>query len=206
MTKVLIGTTFLAKFVALNESMMKFKFISFAAASLAVVALGSCTRHAGEPVSRDILFGNATRVDTEGFTFFKTVYAKAVYETELAKHVRLTQASPEAKELAGQVIETYESAIPELVALATDFYVLLPDAKTLAFAVPHHFDVDSLGNFDSAAYIEHVQHEQGAILEQLGRIDRNTSKVLKGYAKEKLPAVKELFASAGGSEDHHAHH
>lgn len=185
---------------------MKLKNISFITASLAVLVLGSCARHPGEPVSRDILFYSATRVDTEGFVFFKSVYAKAVSETQLAKEVQSSQASPKAKEIAAKVIETYEGTIPELVQYASDFHVVLPDAVPPPFAVPHHFHPDSLGSFNSEAYIAHVQREQGAMLEQFSRAERNTAKSLRSYAKEKLPAVKELFALAGGQEDHSAHH
>lgn len=170
------------------------------------VAASSCTRHAGEPVNRSELFSNATGVDSEGFTFFKSVYQKASFEVELAKYVQSTSASAEAKKLAAGIVQTYEPMIAELEEFATSVHVILPDPGTPAFAVPHHFAVDSLGSFDSNGYITHAQHEQGAILNQFNRIDRNTSKALKAYAKEKLPAVKEVFALAGGKEEHGAHH
>ncbi|SEL90560.1 hypothetical protein [Parapedobacter koreensis] len=185
---------------------MNFKHISWVVASLLVVGLSSCSRHAGEEVSRNKLYSNATDVDAEGFTFFKSVYTKAVFETQLAEYVQSAPASPAAKELAGNVVATYEEAIPELENLATAFYVILPDPGAPVFAVPHHFTTDSLGSFNSEAYIAHVQHEQGAILEQLGRAERNTVKPLRAYAHEKLPAVEELFALAGGEADHGAHH
>lgn len=184
---------------------MKFRNIFLMALPLAVAA-SSCTRHAGEPVSRTHLYGNATSVDSEGFTFFKSVYKKATFEVELAKYIQSSPASSEAKKLAAEVVKTYEPIITELEALSTSFDVILPDPSMPAFAVPHHFAADSLGSFDSNGYIAHAQHEQGAILEQFNRIDRNTSKALKAYAKEKLPAVKEVFALAGGHEEHGAHH
>lgn len=185
---------------------MKFNPLSLFATFAAVLVLGSCTRHAGEPVSRTKLYANATNVDLEGFIFFKTVYAKAVFEMQLARAVLSAPASGKAKELAGQVVETYEPIIPELEELSTASYVILPDPGMPEFAVPHHFTADSLGHFDSEGYIEHVQHEQGAVAGQLDRAARNTSKALRHYAHEHLPAVKKLFVSAGGTEDHQAHH
>lgn len=170
-----------------------------------VLGLGSCTKHAGEPVSRRVLYNNETNVDTEGYVFFKTAHEKAVYETELAKYVQSSTAPAAAKELAAKVVGTYEQMIPELEGLAERFFVVLPDPGVPGFSVPHHA-TDSLNSFNSDAYIEHVRHEQGAMLEQFSRIERNTAKPLRAYAHEKLPAVKELFALAGGKEDHGAHH
>lgn len=172
---------------------------------LAIVA-GSCTRHAGESTTRTRLYSNATDVDSEGFSFFKSVYKRAKAEVELAKYVQSSSASAEAKKLAAGIVETYEPVLSELEDLGTSFHVVVPDPSVPAFAVPHHFAADSLGGFDSKGYIAHAQHEQGAILEQFNRIDRNTSAKLKAYAKEKLPAVKEVFALAGGHEEHGAHH
>ncbi len=184
---------------------MKFRNIVLMALPLAL-AVSSCTRHAGEPISRTRLFGNATSVDSEGFTFFKSVYQKASFEVELAKYIQSSPASAEAKKLAAGIVKTYEPLIVELEEFGTSFHVILPDPSMPSFEVPHHFAADSLGGFDSKGYIAHAQHEQGAILEQFNRIDRNTSKALKAYAKEKLPAVKEVFALAGGHEEHGAHH
>ncbi len=184
---------------------MRFQTISFVAAFGAVTLLGACG-HSGESVGRDKLYNNATNADSEAFTFLKTVHEKAVFEIQLAAYVQSAPASPAAKELAGDVVKTYDAIVPELEDLAASQHVILPDPGMPAFAVPNHFAVDSLAGFNSAAYIEHVQHEQGAILEQLGRLSRNTSKALKVYAVDRLPAVKTLFAAAGGVEDHGAHH
>ncbi|GGC17950.1 hypothetical protein GCM10011386_07370 [Parapedobacter defluvii] len=184
---------------------MKFRKIVLMALPLAVAA-SSCTRHAGESESRTKLYNNATDVDSEGFSFFKSVHKKATFEVGLANYVQSSPASAEAKKLAAGIVETYEPIIAELEDMGASFHVILPDPGVPAFAVPHHFAADSLGGFDSKGYIAHAQHEQGAILEQFNRIDRNTSKVLKTYAKEKLPAVKEVFALAGGHEEHGAHH
>lgn len=176
------------------------------AASLAVLVLGSCTRHQGESVSRGALYNNEGSVDTEGYTFFKLVHEKAQAETQLAKYVQTAVASAEAKDLARKIVETYEPMTTELEELAGSFSVVLPDPGMPGFAVPHHFDADTLGTFDGASYIAHVQHEQAAILEQFNRLSRNTSKKLREYAKEKVPAVKTLYAAAGGQEDHSGHH
>lgn len=209
-----MGVAFLAKFAALIVSIRRFKFdmrmnlkrLAMVAASAAVVTLGSCTRHEGEPVSRDILYNGSSRVDSEGFEFLKAVHEKAVFETALAKYVQGTSASAEAKALAGQVIAAYEPLIAELESLGTDVYVLLPDPGTPAFTMPNHLAADSLGNMDSHRYIHHVQHELAAVIAQLSRAERNTHQALRAYAKEKLPAIRELYAAAGGTEDHHAHH
>jgi|SRR5690606_26281994 len=184
---------------------MKFRTICLMALPLAV-AVSSCTRHAGEPVKRSLLFNNETHVDTDGYLFFKLTHEKAVYEVQLAEYIQSTTASDATKKLASAISDVYKGMIPELESLAATFDVMLPDPGLPGFAVPHHFAPDSLTNFSNEAYLAHVQHEQGVILEHFNRIDRNTSKVLKAYAKEKLPAVKEVFALAGGHEEHGAHH
>ncbi|WP_262245981.1 DUF4142 domain-containing protein [Parapedobacter soli] len=177
-----------------------------AAASLAVLVLGSCARPSGEQVSRSTLYNDETKVDTEGFVFFKTVHEKAQFETQLAQYVQAGAASAQAKDLAAKVIETYEPIAAELEDLAADFFVLLPHPGTAQFAAADHFESDTLGTFDNAAYIAHVQHEQAAIIDQFSRVSRNTSKQLQDYVEEKLPAVKAVFAAAGGQQDHSAHH
>ncbi|MEC3881195.1 hypothetical protein [Parapedobacter sp. 10938] len=183
---------------------MNIKNSFLVAASLFV--LGSCARHPGEAVRRGTLYNNETNVDSEGYTFFKRVNEKAQFETQLAKYVRTTAASAEAKDLAGKVVETYEPMVAELSDFAAGFSVVLVDRGELGFAVPHHFEADTLGAFDNAGYIAHVQHEQGAILDQFKRLSRNTIEELQHYAEEKMPTVKALYVAAGGQEDHGAHH
>ncbi len=185
---------------------MKIRHTSLVAASVVAFTFGSCTLHDGEAVSRNKLYANATDVDSEGFTFLKTGHEKAVLETELAKYVQSSAASAQAKALAGRVIETYREIIPGLQELATGLYVVLPDPGMPAFQVPHHFAADSIAGFDSEAYIAHVQHEQALMLEQFKRASRNTVKPVQHFAHEQLPAVKTLYADAGGQEDHGAHH
>lgn len=194
-----------AKFVASKTIiLMNIKNSFLVAASLLV--LGSCTRHAGEPVRRGTLYNNESHVDTEGYTFFKLVHGKGQFETQLAKHMQSGSASAEAKDLARKIVETYEPIVTELEGIAGEFSVVLPDRGLPGFAVPHHFDTDTLGNVNSAGYIAHVQHEQAAILEQFKRLSRNTNKELQHFAEEKMPAVKALFTAAGGQEEHGAHH
>lgn len=183
---------------------MNIKNSFLVAASLLV--LGSCTRHPGETVRRGTLYNNETHVDSEGYVFFKSVHEKAQFETELAKYIQSAPASSEAKGLAAKVVETYEPMAAELEELAETVSLVLPDPGMAGFAVPSHFGTDTLGTFDSAAYIAHVQHEQGAILEQFNRLSRNTNSRLQHYALEKVAGVKEVFAAAGGHEDHGAHH
>ncbi|MFC7523630.1 DUF4142 domain-containing protein [Parapedobacter sp. GCM10030251] len=171
-----------------------------------VAAVSSCTRHAGEPAKRSLLLNNETNVDTEGYLFFKLAHEKAVYEVQLAKYVQSVGASAATKNLASKISDLYGEMIPELETLASAFHVVLPDPGIPGFSMPHHFATDSLTGFNNEAYTAHVQHEQGAILEHFNRVSRNTSKTLKAYANEKLPAVKEVFALAGGHEEHGAHH
>lgn len=172
-----------------------------------VLVLGSCAKHSGETVRRGTLFNDETYVDSEGFEFFKSVHRKARFETALAKHVQsISTASSEARELAGKIAGTYEPVAAELEELAGDFSVILPDPGEAGFVAPGNFATDSVGTFDNAGYLAHAQHEQKVILEQFNRLSRNTNKELKKYAEEKAPAVKEVFAAAGGQEDHSAHH
>ncbi|MGV3761948.1 hypothetical protein [Parapedobacter sp.] len=184
---------------------MNIKNSFLVAASLLV--LGSCARHPGETVRRGTLYNNESNVDSEGYTFFKRVHEKALFEMAFAKYIQSIPASAEAKELAAKVAETYEPMIAELAGLASEYSVVLTERTEPDFVVPHHFETDSLGTFDNAAgYVAHVQHEQGAILEQFERLTRNTNKKLQEYALEKVPTVKAVFAAAGGQEDHGAHH
>lgn len=183
---------------------MNIKNCFLIAASLLV--LSSCVRHPGESVRRGTLYNNEGGTDSEGYTFFKRVHEKARFETQLATYVQSSPASAQAKDLAGKIVETYKPMVTELENLAGAFSVVLPDPGEPVFAVPPHFEADSLGTFDNARYIAHVQHEQGAIMEQFKRLSRNTKKELKQYAEEKVPAVKTLYAAAGGQEDHGAHH
>ena len=183
---------------------MNIKNSFLVAASLLV--LGSCARHPGESMRRGTLYNNEANVDSEGYTFFKQVNEKAQFETQLAKYVRTTAASAEAKDLAGKIVETYEPMVTELADFAATFSVVLVNHGGRGFTVPHHFEADTLGAFDNAGYIAHVQHEQGAILEQFKRLSRNTIEDLQHYAEDKMPTVKALFAAAGGREDHGAHH
>src|SRR5690606_20189740 len=152
---------------------MNIKNSFLVAASL--LLLGSCARHPGETVRRGTLYNNETNVDSEGYVFFKSVHEKAQFETELAKYIQSAPASTEAKGLAAKIVETYEPMVAELADFAAGFSVVLVDQEGRGFTVPHHFEVDTLGaSFNNAGYIAHVQHEQGAILEQFKRLSRNT--------------------------------
>ncbi|WP_257658222.1 DUF4142 domain-containing protein [Parapedobacter lycopersici] len=190
---------------------MKLDKISLIAAC-AVFTLGSCVRHSGEPMGRASLFNNKTGVDSEGFSFFKSVHEAAAYEVDLANRVGASATSPEVKKLASQVVETYQSILPELVEIATVEYVILPDPGALALeSVSADSTTDSLSTAGTITvaeqdYIAHVQHKQAMILEQFNRASRNTNKQLRNFAAAKLPAVQELYALAGGEADHGAHH
>lgn len=191
---------------------MKLDKISLIAAG-AVLMLSSCVQHPGEP----LLYNNQTKVDTEGFRFFKIVHEAVVYEVGLANHISATATSPDVKKLANQVIETYQPVIPELVELATTEYVILPDPGAVVWRA-NGMDApdDSLQTADMANeradvineqnYVAHVQQKQALIVEQFNRLSRNTNRQLRDYAAEKLPTVQELYALAGGEADHGAHH
>ncbi len=170
-----------------------------------VVLLGSCSS-GNQEANKSQLFNSAAGVDSEGFDFFKTVHGKAVFELELAKQAASVSTSAEVKALSGKITETYSSIIPELESMAADVHVILPDPGAPVFEMPAKLVPDSLAGFDDHAYLEHFAHEQKVILDQFNRVDRNTYKPLNHYAKEKLPAIKALYAAAGGEEDHGAHH
>src|SRR5690606_32894371 len=110
----------------MNKFDMRLHTISFVAAFGAVTLLGGCG-HSRESVGRDKLYNNATNADSEAFTFLKTVHEKAVFETQLATYVQSAPASSAAKELAAEVVKTYDAIIPELEDLAATYYVILPD-------------------------------------------------------------------------------
>lgn len=168
------------------------------------ILLGSCS--SGEQTAnKSQLYNNATAVDSEGFDFLKTVHEKAVSEVERANYAVSVSTSSAVRELAAKVVDTYESIIPDLVDIATDAHVVLPDPGAFVWS-PEASEADSLAGFDDQEYIAHVQREQKLILEQFKRADRNTYKVLNRYAAEQLPAIQELYILAGGEEDHGAHH
>lgn len=170
-----------------------------------VLFLSSCG-NSNDRADKSLLYNNATSVDSEGFDFFKTVHEKAGFELALAQHAASTSASADVKALAAKITEVYGVMIPELERLATEAAVVLPDPGTPAFQLPESLTSDSLGGFDDHIYLNRFVHEQKEILKQFTRADRNTYVPLNNYAGEKLPAVKELYAMAGGEEDHGAHH
>ncbi len=175
----------------------------FIAAVGGVLFLGAC---GNGNANKALLYNNATNVDSEGFDFFKTVHEKAAFELELAKHAASVSSSSEVKALTAKITEVYGAMIPELENMAVEAKVVLPDPGTPAFQLPEKLATDSLGGFDDHAYLDHFVHAQKAILNQFKRVDRNTLILLNDYAAEKLPVVEELYAMAGGEEDHGAHH
>lgn len=177
----------------------------FIAAIGGVLFLGSCG-NSSEKANKSLLYNNATSVDSEGLDFFKTVHEKAGFELALAKHAASASTSTEVKALAAKVTEVYGEMIPELERIATEASVVLPDPGTPAFQIPEKLALDSLGGFDNQTYLDHFVHVQKDILNQFKRADRNTYIPLNNYAGDKLPVIKELYAMAGGEEDHGAHH
>ena len=182
--------------------MKKTRFILWVA-----LGLGLGTASCGNPdgVGKQQLFSNASHVDNEGFTFFKTVYEKAAFEVELAKHVATTHPGAEATELSNQVIATYEALLPELEEMAGNAQVVLPDPGQPRFEVPASLATDSTNSMDVLAYKNHVAHEQYYLLDQFKRGSRNTYSPIRAFAKEHLDQVKALFVAAGGQEAEGAH-
>ena len=194
---------------------MKWNKISLVAAG-AVFLLGSCTRHSGEPVGRAVLFNNKSNVDTDAFDFYKTVHGTAAYEIGLAGEMSSKATSAQVRELAGKVVEIYESVLPELEELASSEHVLLPASGTVRWE-PTETDTTAGDSLQVAAtqqtdaiteqnYVAHVKHEQERILTQFNRAARNTNTHMRAYAAEKLPLIQELYTLAGGEAGHGAHH
>src|SRR5690606_20000677 len=184
---------------------MKLKNMLLMALPLAVAAT-SCTRHAGEPARRSLLFNNETNIDSDGYLFLLSVHEKAVSGVKAAEQIQSASAPEATKALASKINSLYGEMIPELEKLAEDFHVLLPDPGLPGFSMPHHFSSDSVSSgIDNESFLAYAQHEQGAILDQFQRVDRNTSKVLKKYAREKLTAVKEIYKLAGVHDAYCSH-
>lgn len=192
------------------------------------VTFASCGYDNGK-VGKEQLYNNATFVDTEGFTFFKTAHEKAAYELAHAQYALSQGASGEAQALADKIIATYTDMLPALEELGADKQVIANDPGAFVFNAEEHYEVvtpelvtvsdeeDSEvastttenvapAAFDQNAYVAHVQKEQAAILNQFERASRNTDKDLRKFATDRLDIIKEIYTLAGGHVDEHAHH
>lgn len=173
---------------------------------LAVVALGlsvffaSCNSEG--QANKQQLYNNATKVDSEGYAFFKTVHEKASYELAYAEYAAANGA-PAA--LTDNIKALYSEILPQLEALAADAHVIVPAPGQLVFAA-EELQSDSTQTFVASEYQDRFVREQQALVDQFKRASRNTYKPLRAYAQETLPRVQQLYADAGGAADHGAHH
>lgn len=183
------------------------------------IAYTSCGYSTGEMTKRQ-LYNNETFVDSEGFTFFKTVYEKAAYELAHARYALTQGGTAESRALAEKIIATYTDMLPELEQLAANKHVIVPDPGALSFNAEtavadleptNTLQTDSLEStqpivaFDGAAYIAHVQKEQAEILNQFTRASRNTDQDVRKYTGDRLEAIKEIYVLAGGEVSESAH-
>lgn len=158
-----------------------------------------------EGVGRQQWYNNASHVDGEAFTFFKTVYQKGAHELALAKHIKATYPGSEAAGLTDQIIGLYDAMLPQLEELGLKSQVVLPDAGEPSLNVSSSI-ADTVAGFQVANYKNHVAHEQYYILDQMKRGSRNTNKAVRQFAKDHLNQVKEVFIAAGGQDEEGAHH
>lgn len=177
---------------------------------MGALAIGFACSSCGnaDQVGKQQLYSNATLVDSEGFTFFKTTYEKAAYELAHAQYALGQGVSADAKAIADQVVATYTALLPELEQLAADKQVVVPDPGALTFNASEASAVeDSVAvQFDAASYVAHVQKEHKELINQFKRVSRNTDKDLRKFGSENIAAIKEIYTLAGGHEDESAHH
>ncbi len=173
---------------------------------LAVAALGlsvffaSCNS-SGQPDKRQ-LYNNESKVDTEAYTFFKTVHEKAAYELAYAEYAAANGAP---QSLTNSIREVYGALLPELENIAAEAQIIIPDPGQLIFSADE-LHGDSSQAFVVADYQTRFIHEQGQLVDQFKRASRNTYKPLRAYAQDKLSEVQQLYVQAGGQEDNGAHH
>lgn len=177
---------------------------------MGALVIGSACSSCGnaDQVGKQQLYNNATLVDSEGYTFFKTTYGKAAYELAHAQYVLGQGVSADAKAIADQVVATYTALLPELEQLAADKQVVVPDPGALIFIAPEATaPEDSVGvRFDAASYVLQVQKAHKELIDQFKRVSRNTDKDLRQFGSEKMAAIKEIYTLAGGHGDEGAHH
>lgn len=179
--------------------MRKSNLLAVAALALSVV-LASCNSE-GE-ANKQQLYNNATRVDSEGYTFFKTVYQKASYELAYADYAAANGAPTS---LTNNIKSLYAEILPEIEALAADAHVIVPDPGQAVFAADEVHG-DSTQVFVASDYQARFVKEQQLLVDQFKRASRNTYKPLREYAQQTLPRIQQLYADAGGEEAPGAHH
>lgn len=182
----------------------------FLAGAMAVaVTFASCGYDNGK-IGKQQLYNNATFVDTEGFTFFKTAHEKMAYELAHAEYALSQGITGDARALAEKIIASYTKLLPMIDSLAVEKQVIANDPGALVFQAEHvTAETDSLEAapaFDQAGYVAHVQKEQAAILNQFTRASRNTDKDLRKFCQDRLEMIQEIYTLAGGQVDDGAHH
>src|SRR5690554_6444164 len=197
----------LSKFVAQKQGIMKSTRLFLIGAFAVGFAVASCGYSNPDKITKEQLYSNATHVDSEGFTFFKTTYEKAAYELSHANYALSQGVSGDAKAIADQIVAAYTDMLPELEELAITKQVIVPDPGALVFTAPEvTAEQDSVAvPFDAEAYVLHVQKEHKELLNQFKRVSRNTDPDLRKFGSDKIAAVKEIFALSGGQEDESAH-
>lgn len=179
--------------------MRKSNLLAVAAVGLGVF-FASCNSEGG--ANKQQLYNNATKVDSEGYTFFKTVYEKANYELAYAEYAAANGAPAS---LTNNIKALYSEILPELESLASEAHVVVPHPAQLVFSAEELFS-DSTQVFVAADYQSRFVHEQQKLVDQFKRASRNTYKPLRQYAQETLPQIQQLYADAGGEEVPGAHH
>lgn len=173
---------------------------------LAVAALGlsvffaSCSTE-GQTDKRQ-LYNNESKVDTEGYTFFKTVHEKAAYELAFAEYAAANGAP---KSLTDSISAIYVSMLPELETIAAEAQIVLPDPGQLRFSAEELFG-DSTRVFTVSDYQSRFVNEQHLLVDQFKRGSRNTYKPLREYAQNKLSQIEQLYAQAGGEKAENNQH
>lgn len=186
-----------------NERMKRTRLFLIGAMAI-TVTFASCGYDNGK-VGKEQLYNNATFVDTEGFTFFKTAHEKAAYELAHAQYALSQGVSGDARALAEKIVATYTDLLPELEELGAAKQVIADDPGAFVFNAEEHYEVLT-AEFDQNTYVAHVQKEQAAILNQFERASRNTDKDLRKFTTDRLDIIKEIYTLAGGHVDEHAHH
>lgn len=164
------------------------------------VVFASC--NSGGEANKEQLYNNATKVDSEGYTFFKTVYQKASYELAYADYAAANGAPAS---LTNNIKSLYAEILPQIEELAADAHVIVPDPGQGVFSADELYG-DSTQVFVVSDYQARFVKEQQLLVDQFKRASRNTYKPLRAYAQQTLPLIQQLYADAGGEEAPGTHH
>ncbi|MBE8715408.1 hypothetical protein [Sphingobacterium hungaricum] len=182
----------------------------------------SCSNKKAE--ENQVKYTHTTRVDGDAYHFFQVVGTKTPYEVQYAAYANSANSSAKVKEISAEIEKVYGDLLPQLDSLATKFFVDFPirgaesfAAHTETAATPVSTALDSTSSvaaqpavnahaYSDDAYLKHTQHEQAIILDQFTRLSRNTNKVLRDFAADKLHTLEELYKKSGGEIHEGAHH